>query len=113
MVKAIFPDLVKEFRKALIDELKDEFATKNVEADVEKLGKRAQPNNGPHLGEGHRMITKQFAINSTVNAGEIPQEVLDRMTRLAELAKSDQIETASSAKSVLKKLTQEYFAPIS
>lgn len=113
MVKAIFPDLVKEFRKALIDELKDEFATKNVEADVEKLGKRAQPNNGPHLGEGTRVITKQFAVNSTVNSDEIPQEVLDKMVRFSELAKSDQIEVSSSAKSELKRLTEKYFAPVS
>lgn len=113
MVKAIFPDLLKEYREVLKEELKAEFATKSLEADVERLGKRAQPNNGPLLGEGTRVITKQFAVNNTMNSGEIPQDVLDKMVRYSELAKSDQVETASSAKSMLKKLTQEYFAPVS
>lgn len=107
--KAQLPDLLKENKKVLEEELGETFAAKSVEADVEKLGRRAQPG-GPAVTDktGLRQVDKTHAVNDILEPGEVPLEALQEMAKYAELSKVDDIPTAQSARRMLTKLHVQY-----
>lgn len=109
-LKAILPEILKEHPEVLGEVLADKFASKEVEAEVAKLGKRALPG-GPVINPeaaGLRSIEKAHPVNQVLEPGEVPVAVLSEMAKYAELAKSDDLALAQSAKRMLARLKAQH-----
>jgi len=109
-LKAMLPELLKEHTKVLTEVLTDAFAAKELEKTVETLGKRAQPG-GPVINPeaaGLRAVEKSHPVNSVVDPGEVPIEVLAEMNKYAEMTKSDDVAVSQSARRVLAKLKTKH-----